>query len=180
MYIYFCTRTKVFNCKLHVVPSMRHFQKMTISSLGKMCLRLRTVLKPQVSEVQRTLKDITPAWLIFSRHKHQVAVDEHCDLKETGETDHKTEKRRKGNWWEGDEVEGHAAMLVYHIGSLWFYTLQTTAIQLKRTCTKRLETRVPTKKCCSHILNYGHAHVSSYIFHIVFCSLFSEGKSNGF
>lgn len=46
-----------------------------------MCSRLRTVLEPQLSEVQGTLKDVTPAWLIFSSHQHQVAVDEYCNLK---------------------------------------------------------------------------------------------------
>lgn len=35
-----------------------------------------------MSEVQGTLKDITPARLSFSCHEHQVVVDEHCDLKE--------------------------------------------------------------------------------------------------
>lgn len=44
------------------------------------CFMIHTILEPQLSEVQGTLQDITPAWLIFSCHQQQVIVDKDRNL----------------------------------------------------------------------------------------------------
>lgn len=41
---------------------------------------IRTVLEPQLPQVQGTLEDVAPARLVFPRHQHQVSVDENCHL----------------------------------------------------------------------------------------------------
>ncbi|TNN73817.1 hypothetical protein EYF80_016025 [Liparis tanakae] len=43
----------------------------------EMCESVHTVLEPQLPEEEGTLKDVTPARLVFSRHQHQITVDKH-------------------------------------------------------------------------------------------------------
>lgn len=55
-----------------------------------------TVLEAQLSEIQGALKDVTPAWLVLSRHQHQVGVDKHGNL--DGGSDR--EKVKEGERWK--------------------------------------------------------------------------------
>lgn len=109
-----------------MIKTVCEHQKVSQFGFFKRAKALHTILKPQLPKIQGTLEDVTPAWLIFSRHQHQVVVDKDSNLKQTegGE-----DSRRRNRMFEGRQrrAEGDESRQIWrclpwsHCG---FYILQ--------------------------------------------------------